>query len=100
MHICMSILNSFPSPLFFVFLSSLLFFSVVFDCADALLVSEVKMLLEHRQAQYESQEEDYELSEVSRRKRRGRRRRIRESRRKKGGKDEEEKEEVVRRKRR
>lgn len=36
----------------------------VFDTADALLISEVKMLLEHRKAQYESQEEDHELSEV------------------------------------
>lgn len=37
---------------------------VVFDTADALLISEVKMLLEHRKAQYETQEEDHELSEV------------------------------------
>ena len=37
---------------------------VVFDSADALLTSEVKMLLEHRKAQYETQEEDHELSEV------------------------------------
>lgn len=37
----------------------------VFDSADALLISEVKMLLEHRKAQYETQEEDHELSEVS-----------------------------------
>ena len=36
----------------------------MFDAADALLISEVKMLLEHRKAQYESQEEDHELSEV------------------------------------
>ena len=36
----------------------------VFDTADALLISEVKMLLEHRKAQYETQEEDHELSEV------------------------------------
>lgn len=35
-----------------------------FDTADALLISEVKMLLEHRKAQYESQDEDHELSEV------------------------------------
>ena len=37
---------------------------VDFDTADALLISEVKMLLEHRKAQYESQDEDHELSEV------------------------------------
>ena len=36
----------------------------MFDSADALLISEVKMLLEHRKAQYETQEEDHELSEV------------------------------------
>ena len=36
----------------------------MFDTADALLISEVKMLLEHRKAQYETQEEDHELSEV------------------------------------
>lgn len=35
-----------------------------FDNADALLISEVKMLLEHRKAQYDSQEDDHELSEV------------------------------------
>ena len=35
-----------------------------FDTADALLISEVKMLLEHRKAQYESQDDDHELSEV------------------------------------
>ncbi len=35
-----------------------------FDNADALLISEVKMLLEHRKAQYESQDDDHELSEV------------------------------------
>ena len=35
-----------------------------FENADALLISEVKMLLEHRKAQYESQDEDHELSEV------------------------------------
>ena len=35
-----------------------------FDSADALLVSEVKMLLEHRKAQYESQDDDHDLSEV------------------------------------
>ena len=40
------------------------FLHTVFDGADALLISEVKMLLEHRKAQYESQEEDHELSEV------------------------------------
>lgn len=39
-------------------------FSVDFDTADALLISEVKMLLEHRKAQYESQDDDHELSEV------------------------------------
>ena len=38
--------------------------STDFDTADALLISEVKMLLEHRKAQYESQDEDHELSEV------------------------------------
>lgn len=37
---------------------------VDFDTADALLISEVKMLLEHRKAQYESQDDDHELSEV------------------------------------
>lgn len=36
-----------------------------FDNADALLVSEVKMLLEHRKAQHESQDDDQDLSEVS-----------------------------------
>lgn len=35
-----------------------------FETADALLISEVKMLLEHRKAQYESQDDDHELSEV------------------------------------
>lgn len=35
-----------------------------FDTADALLISEVKMLLEHRKAQYESQDDEHELSEV------------------------------------
>ena len=40
------------------------FLDVDFDTADALLISEVKMLLEHRKAQYESQDEDHELSEV------------------------------------
>ena len=35
-----------------------------FDNADALLISEVKMLLEHRKAQYENQDDDHELSEV------------------------------------
>ena len=35
-----------------------------FDTADALLVSEVKMLLEHRKAQHESQDDDQDLSEV------------------------------------
>jgi DNA-directed RNA polymerase II subunit RPB4 len=35
-----------------------------FDNADALLISEVKMLLEHRKAQHESSEEDTELSNV------------------------------------
>ena len=35
-----------------------------FDNADALLISEVKMLLEHRKAQHESQDDDQELSEV------------------------------------
>ena len=35
-----------------------------FDNADALLVSEVKMLLEHRKAQHESQDDDQDLSEV------------------------------------
>ncbi|KAL5490862.1 hypothetical protein EMCRGX_G016054 [Ephydatia muelleri] len=35
-----------------------------FDNADALLVSEVKMLLEHRKTQQESQDDDTELSEV------------------------------------
>ena len=35
-----------------------------FDTADALLISEVKMLLEHRKAQYESQDDDHDLSEV------------------------------------
>lgn len=39
-------------------------YHTVFDSADALLISEVKMLLEHRKAQYEIQEEDHELSEV------------------------------------
>lgn len=38
--------------------------SVDFDNADALLISEVKMLLEHRKAQHESQDDDQELSEV------------------------------------
>ena len=38
--------------------------SVDFDNADALLISEVKMLLEHRKAQHESSEEDTELSNV------------------------------------
>ena len=37
---------------------------VDFDNADALLVSEVKMLLEHRKAQHESQDDDQDLSEV------------------------------------
>lgn len=40
------------------------FFGPDFDTADALLISEVKMLLEHRKAQYESQDDDHELSEV------------------------------------
>jgi DNA-directed RNA polymerase subunit F len=37
-----------------------------FDNADALLISEVKMLLEHRKAQHESQDDDddQDLSEV------------------------------------
>ena len=35
-----------------------------FDTADALLISEVKMLLEHRKAQYENQDDDHELSGV------------------------------------
>ena len=38
--------------------------SLDFDTADALLVSEVKMLLEHRKAQHESQDDDQDLSEV------------------------------------
>lgn len=38
---------------------------VDFDNADALLVSEVKMLLEHRKAQHESQDDDQDLSEVT-----------------------------------
>lgn len=37
---------------------------VDFDNADALLISEVKMLLEHRKAQHESQDDDQDLSEV------------------------------------
>ncbi len=40
------------------------FFPLDFDKADALLISEVKMLLEHRKAQYESQDDDHELSDV------------------------------------
>lgn len=43
---------------------SKLFVSLDFDHADALLISEVKMLLEHRKAQYDSQDDDHELSEV------------------------------------
>ena len=39
-------------------------FPLDFDTADALLISEVKMLLEHRKAQYESQDDEHELSEV------------------------------------
>ncbi|XP_064384228.1 DNA-directed RNA polymerase II subunit Rpb4-like [Halichondria panicea] len=35
-----------------------------FESADALLVSEVKMLLEHRKVQYETQEEDTDQSQV------------------------------------
>ena len=38
--------------------------SLDFDNADALLISEVKMLLEHRKAQHESQDDDQDLSEV------------------------------------
>ena len=41
-----------------------IFLDVDFDTADALLISEVKMLLENRKEQYESQDEDHELSEV------------------------------------
>ena len=37
---------------------------VDFDTADALLISEVKMLLEHRKAQHDSSEDDQELSAV------------------------------------
>ena len=35
-----------------------------FDNADALLISEVKLLLEHRKAQSEGADDDQELSEM------------------------------------
>ena len=38
--------------------------NVDFDTADALLISEVKMLLEHRKAQHDSSDDDQELSAV------------------------------------
>ena len=37
---------------------------VEFDNADALLISEVKLLLEHRKAQSEGADDDQELSEM------------------------------------